>query len=448
MSRRGRSHGIKAVVLALALTPALAGSAAGKAGAGSAGAGGGQEPRWVASWATSPQVLGPLGAGTPTSAGLENQTVRNIVHTSAGGRAIRVRLTNRLGDAPVTFASVRVALRRSGAALAPGTTRRVTFGGRTRVTIPDHAEVVSDPVDLAVGPRRDVAVSLFAPGRTVPPTAHFLALQTNYLATGDATADEGAGAFTTTLGSWYFLSEVDVLAGRRVRGAIVALGDSITDGAGTTPNTNRRWPDQLAGLLGDRFGVANAGIIGNNVHESSSCFGLNALARLETEVFSRAGVTDVILLEGINDLTHPGTPEPRFPCLTRIPISAEGLIEHYEQLIARVHAEGLRIYGGTLTPSLGWAGFTQATEAERQAVNRWIRTSGAFDGYIDFDAAVRDPANPSLLAPQYDSGDHLHPSDAGAAAMARAAYRALRWEPLGRPARQRAASAARGRRAA
>ena len=290
-------------------------------------------------------------------------------------------------------------------------------------------------------------MSLFAPGRTVPPTAHFLALQTNYIAAGDASADESGSRFTTTVGSWYFVSELDVLPGRRVRGSIVALGDSITDGAGTTPDTNRRWPDQLARLFRHRFGVANAGIIGNNVHESSSCFGLNALARLETEVFSRAGVTDVILLEGINDLTHPGTPEPRFPCLTRIPISAEGLIEHYEQLIARVHAQGLRIYGGTLTPSMGWPGFFATTEAERQAVNRWIRTSGAFDGVIDFDAAVRDRADPSRLAEQYDSGDNLHPSDAGAAAMAGAAYRVLRWEPLGRPARQRAASAGRGRRA-
>jgi lysophospholipase L1-like esterase len=367
----------------------------------------------------------------PGAAGLENQTVRDIVHTSAGGRAVRLRLTNRLGDAPVTFDAVRVGLRAAGPALVPGSNRPVTFAGRTRVTIADHAEVVSDPVALAVAPGTDVAISLFSAAPTGPPTAHSLAQQTNFIAAGDATADGGA-AFTTTFGSWYFISELDVVGDPRVSSSIVALGDSITDGAGTTPDTNRRWPDQLARLLRGRVGVANAGIIGNNVHESSLCFGLNAIARLETDVFSRAGVRDVVFLEGINDITHPDTPEPRFPCLTKIPISAEGLIEQYEQVIDRVHAEGLRIYGGTLTPSIGWPSFTPAMEVKRQQVNDWIRTSGAFDAYIDFDAVVRDPADPGRLAPQYDSGDHLHPSDAGALAMARAVYRVLRGAAIGR----------------
>jgi len=281
----------------------------------------------------------------------------------------------------------------------------------------------------------DVAISLFVAAPTGPPTGHSLAQQTNYIAAGDATADGGA-AFTTTFGSWYFLSELDVLGGPRVDSSIVALGDSITDGAGSTPDTNRRWPDQLARLLRGRVGVANAGIIGNNVHESSSCFGPNAIARLETDVFSRAGVRDVVFLDGINDITHPDTPEPRFPCLTKIPISAEGLIEQYEQLIDRVHAEDLRIYGGTLTPSTGWPSFTPAMEVKRRQLNDWIRTSGAFDAYIDFDAVVRDPADPSRLAPEYDSGDHLHPSDAGASAMARAASRVLRGVAVRQPIRQ------------
>jgi lysophospholipase L1-like esterase len=425
MSDRHRSCAAVArcsFALAIVLMLAAAASAAGNGGRGA---------RWVATWATSPQVLGPLGTGVPGAAGLQNQTVREIVHTSAGGRAVRLRLTNRLGDAPVTIDVVRVGLRAAGSGLVPGSSRTVTFAGRTHVMIADHAEVVSDPVALPVAPDSDVAISLFVAARTGPPTAHALALQTNYIAAGDATADGGA-AFTTTLSSWYFVSELDVLGGPRVSDSIVALGDSITDGAGTTPDTNRRWPDQLARLLGGRVGVANAGIIGNNVHESSSCFGLNAIARLETDVFSRAGVRDVVFLEGINDITHPDTPEPRFPCLTRIPISAEGLIEQYEQLIDRVHAEGLRIYGGTLTPSIGWPSFTAATEVKRQQVNDWIRTSGAFDAYIDFDAVVRNPADPGRLAPQYDSGDHLHPSDAGALVMARAAYRVLRGAAVGR----------------
>jgi lysophospholipase L1-like esterase len=426
MSGRHRSCATvvrRGFALALVLMLAAAASAAGNGGRGA---------RWVATWATSPQVLGPLGTGVPGAAGLENQTVREIVHTSAGGRAVRLRLTNRLGDAPVTFDAVRIGLRAAGPALAPGSDRPVTFGGRTHVTIADHAEVVSDSVALPVAPDSDVAISLFVAAPTGPPTAHALALQTNYIAPGDATVDGGGGAFTTTFGSWYFVSELDVLGGPRVGSSIVALGDSITDGAGTTPDTNRRWPDQLARLLGGRVGLANGGIIGNNVHESSLCFGLNAIARLETEVFSRAGVRDVVFLEGINDITHPDTPEPRFPCLTRIPISAEGLIEQYELLIVRVHAEGLRIYGGTLTPSTGWPSFTPAMEVKRQQVNEWIRTSGAFDAYIDFDAVLRDPADLGRLAPPYDSGDHLHPSDAGAFVMARAAYRVLRGAAVGR----------------
>jgi lysophospholipase L1-like esterase len=417
--------GLIALALAALVAPAAAASSS---------------PRveWVTTWATAPHELGALAAFRPASGGLENQTVRNIVHTSAGGRALRVRLTNRYGRAPVTFEAARLGLQLSGAALVPGSTRTLTFSGRTRVTIPDRAAVISDPIRLTVPPGSNVAISLFSAGRTPPPTAHYRGLQTTYLATGDASASEGSEAFSTTFLSWYFIDEVDVLPSGRVRGGIVGMGDSITDGEGTTPNANNRWLDVLARLFDGRFGVGNAGIIGNNIHESSSCFGENALARLERDVLSRAGVSDVILLEGINDIIMPAAPEPRFECFTGIPISAEGLIENYQQFTARVRAAGRRIHVGTLTPAAGFPGFTPAMEATRQEVNRWIRKSRGFDASIDFDAAVRDPQDPSRLAAPYDSGDHLHPNDAGAAAMARAAYRALRQLRFGHRTRHRA----------
>ena len=235
---------------------------------------------------------------------------------------------------------------------------------------------------LTVASQDNLAVSLFTARPTGPPTADFIAHQTNYISTpGDFSADHGAGVFTTEADAWYFLAAVDVLVYRRVRGTIVALGDSITDGSESTPNANRRWPDVLARelLVGPNAkAVANAGIVGNNVHESSVCFGDNAVARLGPDVFARSGVTDVIMLEGINDIIQPDVPEPeRFFCLTTIPISAEGLIEHYavdHRARARARFEDL------------WRHFDardrladiHAGDGEkRQQVNRWIRTRAA-----------------------------------------------------------------------
>jgi GDSL-like lipase/acylhydrolase family protein len=320
---------------------------------------------WVATWGTVAHPLGPLPDGSPFPSGFDGQSVRNIVHVSAGGRAVRLRLTNRYGDQPVRLDAVHVGIQREGAALVPGSDRVVTFSGRRSVLIPDHADALSDPVSLTVAPRQNLAISVHAAHPVPMPTAHWFPLQTNYVSgVGDFTADTDGRAYSTTVSVWYFVDQVDVLASG-AKGAIVALGDSITDGANSTANTNRRWPDVLAGRLldGPRSGlksVVNSGLAGNNVHESSLCFGENAVARLGRDVFARSGATDVIFLEGINDITHPETPEPRFPCLTKIPISADDLIGLYEQVIARAHAHGLRIYGGTLTPSVGYGPFTPA----------------------------------------------------------------------------------------
>jgi len=387
--------------------------------------------RWVATWAAAPHEPGLLASAVPLSTGLNNQTVRQIVHTSLGGRALRLWVTNRFGRQPVTFDAVRVGIRQKGATLVPGSNRVVTFAGKAAVTIPDGAEVLSDPVALPVGAQQDLAVSLFSAGATGPPTIHFFANQTNFISSaGDFSADSEAGGFTTTATSWYFLEGVEVLASAQVKGAIVALGDSIIDGAGSTQDANRRWTNVLSRRLvaaphGQLRSVVNAGIIGNNVHESSACFGANALARLERDVLAQTGVSDVILLEGVNDLIHPETPEPRIPCLTKIPISANDLIALYEQIIAQVRRRGLRIHGATITPFEGHPSWTSAMEAERGKINEWMLGSRAFDGVIDFAAALADPQDRNRLARQFDSGDHLHPNDAGHEALGDAAYRAL-----------------------
>jgi lysophospholipase L1-like esterase len=308
----------------------------------------------------------------------------------------------------------------------------VSFGGRSATTLAAGGEALSDLVNLRVEEGQDLAISLFASASTGTPTVHGLALQTNYVSgTGNFAADIGASAFTSTTTSWYFLDAVDVVGPQRDRQAIVALGDSITDGFAASVDKNSRWPDVLARRLregrgGSDLGVLNQGIGGNRVLNDSACFGVNAQARLDRDVLTQDGLGFVILLEGINDIGFSSfdlsTLPPEFlPCIQPNPdVSAAQIIAGYQQIIARVHAHDARIFGGTLLPFGGAGYFTPAGEAKRQAVNTWIRTSGEFDGVIDFDRATRDPANPQQLLSVYDSGDHLHPNDAGYAAMGNA----------------------------
>ncbi len=303
--------------------------------------------------------------------------------------------------------------------------------------IPVGAEALSDPLPLSVDSEQNLAVSLFTSGMTGPATVHSFAQQTNFVSgPGDFAGAEGAGAFTATTTSWYFLDGVDVLVSPSVKGAVVAFGDSITDGTASTVNANTRWPNDLArrflaGPPGLVMSVLDEGIGGNRVLNDSPCLGVNAQARLDRDVLAQTGVRDVILLEGINDigfsqLTPTSLPGVPFACFTpNTDVSAAQIIAGYQQIIAQVHAKGLKIFGGTLTPFKGAFYWSPAAEAKREAVNNWIKTSGAFDAVIDFAAATADPSNPLVFAPQFDSGDHLHPNDAGYQAMANAIDLAL-----------------------
>ncbi|MET0980714.1 MAG: SGNH/GDSL hydrolase family protein [Telluria sp.] len=378
---------------------------------------------WVGTWGTAPAGP-PLPAQTQT---FNDQTLRLIVHTSIGGSQVRIRVSNELGTTPLRIGAAHIARRGAGAEIMTGTDRVLTFSGSPSITIPAGAPVLSDPVDLDVPALSDLAVSLYLPGQVQATTIHGSAFQTNYVSLpGNFT---GAATLPTqrTITSWPFLTEVDVSAPGS--GAIVALGDSITDGAVTTVDANRRWPDLLAlrlqttrDRLNTRLGIVNRGIGGNRLLRDPGeqpLFGRAALARFDRDVLATAGVQHLVVLIGINDIGHPGT--GTIPASEAV--TPQDLIAGYRQLIARAHAKGIPVYGATLTPFEGtvFPGYyTPEKEAVRQAVNNWIRTSDEFDGVIDFDRAVRDPAHPTRMLPAYDSGDHLHPNDLGMQAMANA----------------------------
>ena len=377
--------------------------------------------QWEATWAASPMAAAPSRLAAPddfSAAGFDDQTIRDIVWTSAGGQAARIALSNKFGTQPVTFGQVDIGISAGGPFIVPGTSHRVTFAGSTSVTIAPGAAAVSDAVGITVPAETDLAVSLYASGPTGPATYHSDAQQINYVSTpGDYASSESAAGFTITSQHWYFLDEVDVQAGPATGGTIVAFGDSITDGYHSTVGANGRWPNDLARRLlagppGQVHPVVDEGISGNRVLASSVLFGVNAEARFLRDAADVSRARYVILLEGINDIGFTLTP-------------AAQIIAGYEKLIAAAHAASLKIFGATLTPFQGSGYYSAAGEAERETINHWIRTSGAFDGVIDFDRAIRDPADPRRLLPAYDSGDHLHPNDAGYQAMANAINLAL-----------------------
>ncbi|HEX6355541.1 SGNH/GDSL hydrolase family protein [Actinophytocola sp.] len=364
---------------------------------------------WVGTWQTAM-------AQRTTEQGLPNHSIRNVVHTSVGGRAARVRLSNVYGTAPVLMGRVTLAV--AAAPDAPdavaGTMREVTFGGAPSITVPVGAEVLSDPVSLAVPADRDLLVTVFTPEPSGPVTVHPRAYQTSFLtADGDHAADEQGAAFTQQSTAWHYLTAVEVHA-PSVRGAVVTFGDSITDGDKSTVNANLRWPDVLADRLAaqpgpTRLSVLNSGISGNRILDSSTGIGgPNAFARLSRDMLTPTGARTVIFLEGINDIGNLAHPDPAV------------LNAALTQIAAQAHARGLRIIGATITPFKGWRSYNEERESVRQAVNDFIRTSGVFDAVIDFDAVVRDPADPQQIRAEYDSGDHLHPSNAGYRAMGEA----------------------------
>ena len=354
----------------------------------------------VDTWASSP---------TDMASPYTDKTVRDIVHTSIGGDGVRLRLSNAFGTVPVTFDSVWVGEQAQGASIVPGTNQRVLFGGSTSVTVPVGSDVLSDPVDMTEHPGESLAVSIHVAGSTGEVTGHWEAEQDGWFADGDTAADPAAATYVNQVEWWFWLDAV-VVRPAQPAATVVALGDSITEGYRSTTSANHRYPDYLAGRLAPsgRYGIANEGIGGNRVTVDAGQAGVNVLARLDRDVLSQPGVSTVIYLEGINDIG------------TGLVTSADQIIQLDKQIIAQAHATGVRVLGGTLTPIQGSSYYSPATEAIREQLNTWIRTSGAFDSVVDFDAATRDPADPRQLRPSYDSGDHLHPSDAGYQAMAAA----------------------------
>jgi lysophospholipase L1-like esterase len=374
-------------------------------------------PPYPAAPATTTAPAGGAPAPAPRMTVPNNQTLRQIVRTTLGGDRVRVTLSNVFSAAPLTIGAAHIAVRAKDAAIATGTDRVLTFSGVATTTIPAGAIIVSDPVALTVPASADLAIDLYLPddveGQSM--TVHRAALQTNYLSAGNHAGEaDWPGAAKIT--SWYYLQAVEVAAPERTS-VVVAIGDSITDGSGSTSDTNNRWPDHLARRLavqhkGAKVALLNAGIGGNRVlSEGTPEAGINILARFDRDVLMQSGVTHVVVMEGINDIGNAR--ENARP-------TAEELIAAQKQLIERAHNRGLKIYGATLTPFEGAAYYTAIGEAKRQAVNDWIRAGKGYDGAIDFDAAVRDPTQPKRFVPEYDRGDHLHPSDAGYRAMANA----------------------------
>jgi lysophospholipase L1-like esterase len=373
---------------------------------------------WVGTWAASPAL------GNSHSPKVANQTLREIIHTSIGGAKVRIRLSNTFGTA-LTVGPVHIAVRDTGSGIVAGTDHVLTFSGNPSISIPAGAVVLSDPVDMNVPAHADLAVSIFVPDTMTQMTGHWSAQQASYLS--------GAGNFVaaptltnpTEIGSWILLCSVDVFAPESDY-AIVTLGDSITDGAWSAYNMNHRWPDILENRLaaaGKNVAVLNEGIGGNRIlHDAigeSTPFGPSALERFDRDVLAEPGVKYLIVLEGINDIGHAQVPSgPGHEV-----VSAQEIIAGLQQIIERAHEKGLVVIGCTLTPFApakipGY--FSPEKDAKRHAVNDWIRTSGKFDGIVDFDKATQDPQNPGQFLPAYDSGDHLHPGDVGYKAMGEA----------------------------
>ncbi|WP_343717062.1 SGNH/GDSL hydrolase family protein [Inquilinus sp.] len=367
---------------------------------------------WIGSWGASPAF--------PVGPELSNATVRQLVRISAGGSQVRVRFTNETGTQPLVIGAATIARPgKDAGSIDPASSKPLTFGGATAITVPPGAPAISDPVDLAVSPLDSLAISLFVPRWTGPSVVHPLGVQTAWVSlAGDNTAAATLPEATDST-MRFMLSRVEVAA---QGGTVVTLGDSITDGYGSGTDANRRWPDILAERLskagGPAVGVVNSGISGNRVlHDlPEQLFGPSALSRFDRDVLSVPGVRWVVIMEGINDIGHSGSAG-----LPEQAVSAEQIIGGLRQIVARAHAAGLKAYCATLTPyeDTVFAHYYSAEgEAKRQAVNQWIRTGKGCDAVIDFDSVVRDPAQPSKLKAEFDVGDHLHPNAAGYEAMA------------------------------
>jgi lysophospholipase L1-like esterase len=396
-----------------------------------------QDSHWVNTWVAMPQLTEPGNMPPPpftTAAGVfVDSTLRQTVHVSVAGRRMRVRFSNAFGDTALTITSARVALPGGGAAgvsaIQPGSDRPMTFQGRASVTIPAGAQAVSDVLGFELAPASNLTVTIYLargqPSQNI--TSHPGSRTTSYMVAGNHVSDPDLVS-ATTVAHWYFLSGLEVLADERTEG-VVMLGDSLTDGRGSTTDQNDRWPDQLAIRLRatastDRVAVLNQAAGGNRVLNDG--LGPNLLARLDRDLLAQSGVRWALVFEGINDI---GTADATEAAQNSV---ADELIRAYEQIIVRAHAHHIAVYGATLTPMEGSFYTDEAglREATRQTVNHWIRTSGKFDAVIDFDLAARDPANPTVISPALDVGDHLHLNPAGYHALAAAVdLRLFRFRP-------------------
>ncbi len=380
---------------------------------------------WVTTWATSPPLARvqspPAAPANPNSQqsinerGFTDQTVRMIVRTSIGGHRLRVKFANAFGAPPVQIGAAHIALRDKDSQIVAASDRPLLFNGKPGCILIPGVALVSDPVDLTFDPLAYLTVSLYFPVETGPPNSHGTGLHTTYISKGDASAQAAIADPLLTTASYYWLSAIDVLAPAKAA-SIVAFGDSITDGAQSTVNTDHSWPALLAARLAKNpktaaIGVSNQGIGGNRVLRDIT--GVSALGRFDRDVLGQSGVKWLMVLEGINDIGH-GAIDPTEQ------VTAEEIIGGYKQLIDAAHDHGIKVIGCTLTPYEGANYSRPEGEAAREAVNNWIRTSHAFDAVADFEAATRDPANPKRIRAEFDPGDHLHPNNAGYEAMANA----------------------------
>ncbi|MCA8102550.1 SGNH/GDSL hydrolase family protein [Burkholderia contaminans] len=376
---------------------------------------------WVAAWATALQPIPDLAAPPPLyrAPDVSGRAVRQIVYPTVSGRAARIRVSNAYGRAPLVVEAASLARAGEGAALA-GAAAPARFGGKASVTLAPGQELESDPVAIDVAAGRPYAISLQMGANQRMTVWHRVSNQFNYVsAPGDHVSDPGAAAFRTRFTQYAWVSELAVEAGS-ARASVAAIGDSITDGLRSSVNRNRRWPDALARRLTasgvESIGVANLGISGNRLLSDSACYGTSLASRFERDALSRAGVKAAIVLIGINDINFAAMPpHAGLDCdHPHTQVTAASLIDGYRRLIEAAHRQGVKVFGATLTP----AGLPAGREAIRLEVNRWIRSGGGFDGVVDFDAVLRDPARPSVLQRRFDSGDGIHPSDAGYTAMA------------------------------
>jgi lysophospholipase L1-like esterase len=431
--KRFRRFEILTVVVAIAI-PALPQNRSGSAGG----------ELWIPTWVTAPQsprasITVPRPAGAPAQpapqanmprppapiTAFNDQTVRMVVHTSIPGRRVRVHLANYYGDRPVKIGAAHIALRSKESGITAGSDRALMFNGQPSFTIPPGAQIISDAVDLDVPQAGDLAVSVYVPGDTGPASYHSAALHTTYIAQGDATG-QASLSDPKTSPSYFWLTGVDVMAPANTF-TVVTLGDSITDGTRSTPDTDSAWPSflarrMLANPATAHVAVLNEGIAANRVLRGG--IGDGALARFDRDVVLQPNVKWVIVMEGINDIgagigeafvfgLQPNAPASEI-------VAADDLIGAYRQIVERAHDHGIKIIGATLTPFEGAGYYTERGNETRKAVNQWIRTSNAYDAVADFDAVIKDPANPNRMKVEFDSGDHLHPSDAGYKAMAEA----------------------------